>query len=123
MGETQKILIVDDDMKTVEILSMILRKAGYDVIYSLDAYQGVAKAHKEQPDLIILDLMMPAGGGMNALNSLKLSINTNQIPILVLTGIQDDSYREEAFDKGVKGYLEKPYDTDELLSVIDKIIG
>ncbi len=123
MAERKKILIVDDDMKTIEVLTRILQGAGYAVRGSLDSYQGVATAHKEQPDLIILDLMMPAGGGMNVLNSLKLSTNTNLIPILVLTGIQDESYREEVFSKGVNEYLEKPYDSDELLAVIEKIIG
>ncbi len=123
MTNGKKILIVDDDFKTVEVLGMILRRAGYSVVSSFDAYQAVAKAHKEQPDLIVLDLMMPAGGGMNALNSLKLSTNTNHIPVVILTGIQDANARQQVLDKGAKVYLEKPYDADHLLEVLEKIIG
>ncbi len=75
------------------------------------------------PDLIILDLMLPGGGGLGVLVRLKMSVLTNDIPVLVLTGMQDPDYKEKVLEKGVDAYLQKPYDPVELLTEIKRLIG
>jgi DNA-binding response OmpR family regulator len=90
---------------------------------ALDAYQGIALIHKENPDLIILDLMLPAGGGKFVLENIRFSRQSRYIPIIVLTGITDPEYKKKILEEGVDAYLEKPYDPDILIKTIRDILN
>ena len=80
-------------------------------------------AHKEKPDLIMLDLNMPAGGGLGTLEHLKMSTNTKFIPIIVLTGSEDPELKKKVLDKGIEQYIQKPYEPDELIGTINSLIS
>ena len=84
MGQKKKILIVDDERDIVKVLVIRLESSGYEVISAFDGAQGVFMAHKEQPDLIILDIRMPAGDGFSVAERLKRSTHTWTIPIIFL---------------------------------------
>jgi DNA-binding response OmpR family regulator len=86
MGQKKKILVVDDERDIVKVLVIRLQSSGYEVITAFDGAQGVFMAHKEKPDLVILDIRMPAGDGFSVAERLKRSSHTWTIPIIFLTG-------------------------------------
>ena len=118
----EKILIIEDDLDLSKVLAMRLTKAGFEVMTSPDAMFGVKEAHQFKPNLIILDLMLPAGGGIAVLERLKLSVNTNQIPVFILTGSGDENLKQKALDLGAQKLASKPYEFDQFLAEIKTII-
>ncbi|MFQ5867777.1 MAG: response regulator transcription factor [bacterium] len=120
--DKKKILIIEDEQDVAKLLVARLKSADYESVVASDGYQGVEFAHKENPDLIILDLMLPAGDGLTVLKNIRLSGHTREIPIVVLTGIKDEKYKKKVIDKGVEAYLEKPYEPDTLITTIQNIL-
>ena len=124
MGPSKKILIIEDEKDTAALLSKRLKAAGYEILITPDVTFGISESHQFKPDLIILDLMLPGGGGLAVLNNLKISIFTEHIPILVLTGLQDEDVKKKVLlASSVKAYLQKPYKAEELLGEIKGILG
>jgi DNA-binding response OmpR family regulator len=122
MGEKKKILIVDDERDIVKALMIRLQRAGYDVVTAFDGAQGVFMAHKENPDLIILDIRMPAGNGFSVAERLKRSDHTLTIPVIFLTGSPETNAEEKARAVGARFYIKKPYDPEELLDAIKRAL-
>ena len=96
MGQKKKILIVDDERDIVKALMIRLQGAGYEVVTAFDGAQGIFVAHKEKPDLILLDIRMPAGNGFSVAEKLKHSVNTLSIPVIFLTGSPERNAEERA---------------------------
>jgi DNA-binding response OmpR family regulator len=119
----KKILIVEDEADAARVLVKRLETNGFNVVVAVDAYQGTAFINNENPDLIILDLMLPAGGGLSVLKNIKARPKVAYTPIIILTGMKDDNIKKEVIDSGVDAYLEKPYDADILISTINKILS
>jgi len=122
MGQKKKILIVDDERDIVKGLMIRLKGTGYDVVTAFDGAQGVFMAHKEKPDLIILDIRMPAGNGFSVAQRLKRSIHTFTIPVIFLTGSPEKNAEEKAMALGARFYIKKPYDPEELLDAIKRAL-
>jgi DNA-binding response OmpR family regulator len=122
MGQKKKILIVDDERDIVKGLMIRLQGAGYEVVTAFDGAQGVFMAHKEKPDLIILDIRMPAGDGFSVAQRLKRSIHTFTIPVIFLTGSPEKNAEEKAMALGARFYVKKPYDPEELLDAIKRAL-
>jgi len=118
----KKILIVDDEPKIIQLLSTRLKARGYDVIAAYDTVQAVKMAHDGKPDLIILDIRMPAGGGMAAFNNLKMSANTMNIPIIFLTADQSDETKKKALEMGAEDFITKPFDGELLVKKVKDIL-
>ena len=122
MGEKKRILIVDDERDIVKALMIRLQGAGYEVVTAFDGAQGVFMAHKEKPDLIILDIRMPAGNGFSVAQRLKRSMHTFTIPVIFLTGSPEKNAEEKAMALGARFYIKKPYDPEELLDAIKRAL-
>ena len=122
MGQKKKILIVDDERDIVKGLMIRLQGAGYNIVTAFDGAQGVFMAHKEKPDLIILDIRMPAGNGFSVAQRLKRSIHTFTIPVIFLTGSPEKNAEEKAMALGARFYIKKPYDPEELLDAIKRAL-
>jgi DNA-binding response OmpR family regulator len=122
MGQKKKILIVDDERDIVKALMIRLQGAGYEVVTAFDGAQGVFMAHKEKPDLIILDIRMPAGNGFSVAQRLKRSTHTFTIPVIFLTGSPETNAEEKARALGARFYIKKPYDPEELLDAIRRAL-
>src|SRR4030042_3467341 len=105
MEQKKKILIVDDERDIIKALTIRLRGAGYEVVTAFDGAQGIFTAHKENPDLIILDIRMPAGNGFSVAEKLKESVNTLAIPVIFLTGSPGKNSREKAMVLGARFYV------------------
>jgi DNA-binding response OmpR family regulator len=118
----KKILIVDDERDIVKALMIRLQASGYDVVGAFDGAQGIFMAHKEKPDLIILDIRMPAGDGFSVAEKLKQSNLTDPIPIIFLTGSPERNAEGKAMELGARFYIKKPYDPEELLDAVKRAI-
>ncbi|NNE09141.1 MAG: response regulator [Gemmatimonadetes bacterium] len=119
----KKILIVEDDKAIAMTLGTRVRAAGYTVINAFDAIGGVSMAQRETPDLILLDLMMPAGGGLRVAERVRALPKTSSTPIIFLTASKDPAMRDEAMTHSPVAFLEKPYDAAELLTHIQDALG
>jgi DNA-binding response OmpR family regulator len=118
----KKILVVDDERDVVKAVTIRLQTAGYEVVSAYDGAQGVFAVHKEMPDLIILDIRMPAGDGFSIAQKLKESAQTSHIPILFLTGSPERSAEQKAEKVGGRFYIKKPYDPEELLDAVRRAL-
>jgi DNA-binding response OmpR family regulator len=113
-----KILIVDDDPDLRRALKIRLRANHYDTMQASDGYSAIAVAQKQQPNLIILDLGLPAGDGFAVLERLRDSDALSNIPVIVLTARDPQSNKERTLQAGARAFFQKPADNDELLDVI-----
>lgn len=118
----KKVLVIEDDRVYQRIVAKTLSGSDYKVIRAEDACQGYQFALDHHPSVIILDLKLPAGDGLTILKRMRNNVATRKIPIIVLTGIQDEEYKSQVIDEGVDAFLEKPVEEKELLSTIEGIL-
>jgi CheY-like chemotaxis protein len=119
----RKILIVDDDPDIRQGMHVRLVHSGYDTCFAADALSGVAAADKEEPDLIVLDLGLPAGDGFLLIERLKMHPVLCLVPIIVVSARDARANRERAVKAGATAYLQKPVDNGEFLAVIRQALG
>jgi two-component system KDP operon response regulator KdpE len=114
----QRILVVDDDPDLVRALRLRLRANNYDITTASDGYSAVASAQKERPDLIVLDLGLPAGDGFVVLDRLQNIDALAGVPVIVLSARDPQGNEERALKAGATAFFQKPADNEELLNVI-----
>ena len=122
MGE-KKILIVDDDADVRLGLRARLTANHYHVLLASDGMSGIAEARKHLPDLVILDLGLPAGDGFSVLERLKVNQSLSSIPVIVLSARDPVGNSERALKAGASMFLQKPMKNDNLLSVIRMVLN
>jgi len=118
----EKILIVDDEKDWLRMLSMRLQHEGYQVEAAFDAIQAVRQTIDLKPDLVLLDIIMPAGSGVRVLENLRENLKTFNIPVIVVTGVSDKQTKEAAEKLGISGYFIKPVDMDKLIEELKKVL-
>ncbi len=121
------ILIIDDQPSEVKMVKMALEQANYNVIYAYNGKEGIEKAAREKPDLIVLDIMMPEKDGFIACGELKKGSETSTIPIIVLTSIESSSLifpdMESAADSPhADEYIDKPVDPNFLIKRVERLL-
>jgi len=114
---------VDDEKDWVQLLAMRLLSEGYEIDYAFDALYAVTKAVKLKPDLLLLDIMMPAGGGINALKNIRRNVKTFALPIIIVTARSDEEIKEATEKLGISGFFVKSEDINELLKRINEVLG
>ena len=119
----EKVLIVEDDLDLLRGLNVRLRANGYSVVAATDGISAISVARKEEPDVIILDLGLPAGDGFSVMERLKSLIPLAHIPVIVITGRDPLGNLERALTAGAQAFLQKPVDNDVLLEAIRKALG
>lgn len=117
MSIRNKILAIDDEIKILKILQNILSE-DYDVIVANNGEEGVALAQAERPDLILVDRIMPIMNGIATTQFVRNCMITKNIPIIMVTALNDSSDRATAFKAGVDDFVSKPFHPDELLARI-----
>jgi DNA-binding response OmpR family regulator len=115
----KKILVIEDDKFLRELISQKLVKEGYDVIEAVDGEKGLEKAGKENPDLVLLDLILPGMNGFEVLSRIKNEAALSQIPVIILSNLGQRDDIEKALEIGAADYLIKAHFTPE--EIIDKI--
>ncbi|MBI3151032.1 MAG: response regulator [Chloroflexi bacterium] len=114
-----RILIVEDNMDTYELVRFILEKNGYITFLAMNGRDGVNAASKQMPDLIIMDLAMPEMDGWTATRIIKNDAKTSAIPLIALTAHALPGDRQRAMDSGCDEYITKPMDLLELVESVD----
>jgi CheY-like chemotaxis protein len=115
-----KILIVEDDPDQAAAMGVHLEGRGYTVITASDTGTAIPSAARERPDVILLDLGLPGGGGMTVLARLKSMLETARTPVIVISGSGLDP--DWVFASGATGYFEKPADPEAVIKAIEKIL-
>jgi len=118
----KKVLIVDDAATIVMMEQMILGKT-YEVVTARNGLEAVEKAVAEQPDLILLDVMMPMQGGIETCRQLRTKAETSTIPIIMVSTRSEIESVEASYESGCSGYVTKPINSHELLSKVKSFIG
>lgn len=118
----KKILIIEDEPLVAKALSIRLKSAGYSASIAYDAATGLMQAKKIQPDMVLLDINLPAGDGFMVAERIYEQLPI-LIPIIFITASKDSELLQKAKDIGAAGYFEKPYDAKELLGAIEEILN
>jgi DNA-binding response OmpR family regulator len=117
-----KLLIVDDEAATVDMLSTYLSMNGHETVGAYSGEEGLDSVHSEQPDLLILDLMMPDLEGFEVCKRLRASGDYATLPILIISARVDQSSIDRAMGLGADSYLTKPIDLSKLISEITRLL-
>lgn len=118
----KRILLVDDERDLVTTVTFRLEASGYEVIPAYDGQEGLEKAKKEKPDLIILDLMLPKMDGYKVCGLLKADARYNKIPIIMFTARAQETDIEMGKETGAEAYITKPFEPQVLLSKIEELL-
>ena len=125
-----KVLVVDDEPDAVEFVRAVMEEAGYQVVTASDGVEGLEKAAKEKPDLVLLDVQMPRKDGFVAFTEMRQDPQLKAIPVVMLTGVGERTgIRFSAEDMGdylgeePDAYVEKPVDPEVLQETVRKLLG
>ena len=121
--DKKKILLIDDDQDLALGLKVRLRANNYTTVFATDAVSAISQAVKETPDLILLDLGLPAGDGFVVMERLDNIESLSSVPVIVMSARDPQGHRDRALGAGAKAYIQKPVDNDELLATIGKVLG
>ena len=119
---SKRILLVDDDNEIVESLRYALESQGYQILVARDGNQGLAMAEREDPDLLILDMMMPKRSGFLVLEKLR---RTRPVPMRVIMITANEGSRHKAYAEmlGVDDYVRKPFPMDRLIQSVNRLLA
>jgi len=117
----KKILAVDDERHIVRLVQVNLERQGYEVVTAFDGKEALEKVESENPDLIVLDVMMPYMDGFEVLQNLKKNQSTRDIPVIMLTAKAQDADVFRGWQSGVDCYLTKPFNPMELIAFVRRI--
>jgi len=118
-----KVLVVDDEIYILHILDFSLNAEGYEVITAEDGEQAIEKAQKEQPDLVVLDVMMPKIDGYEACRKMKQDPKMKDVPVILLTAKGRDIDRKLGLEVGADDYITKPFSPNKLIEKIGSFLG
>jgi CheY-like chemotaxis protein len=119
----ERILVVDDDRTVLTYLKAILGREGYRVFTALDALQGPMVARQAQPDLVVLDLAMPGGGGTAVLDRLRRLQGTMQVPVVVYSGLSRERVEELVPADPDVLFVQKPGKPDDVLAAVRSLLS
>jgi DNA-binding response OmpR family regulator len=117
-----KILAVDDENDVLLIVKTTLESEGYDVVSASDGETALEIAMEQKPDVIMLDIMMPGMDGFEVLEHLKENDETAEIPVIMLTGVEDKSKIQKAILSGIQYYIIKPFDVKEVVEKLRVVL-
>src|SRR5919205_3597087 len=115
----RKVLVVDDDKKTAELIRLYLERDGYRVLAAHDGYEALEMARHRQPDLIVLDLMLPAVDGLDVCRILRAE---SKVPIIMLTARTTEDDKLLGLDLGADDYVTKPFSPREVVARVRAVL-
>lgn len=119
---SKRILLVDDDQEIVESMKTVLESRGYQILVARDGNQGLAMAEAEEPDLVVLDMMMPKRSGFLVLEKLRRS-RPDPMRVIMITANEGSRHKAYAEMLGVDDYIRKPFAMDRLLDSVDRLLS
>lgn len=118
MKEKFRILVVDDDVDLVKTLRARLEFEGFETFAAFEGIRAIEMTRKKKPHLILLDLRMPAGTGQSVLKTLREHTETEKIPVIIITALDDPRLEMETKEAGADAFFRKPYSIESLLEKI-----
>lgn len=119
MEKKKKILFIEDERHFQEMLDVIFKAEGFETISAYDGVDGVRMAEEEKPDIILSDLVLPKKDGFNVINELKNNPNISNIPVIILTNLEESQNIEKVISSGAKMYLVKAnYTLDDIVTKV-----
>jgi DNA-binding response OmpR family regulator len=119
----EKILIVEDDQDTRQLLKIRLGAQGYETAFAADAMTALRVAREERPDLVLLDMGLPGGDGVVVMERLKTFPALEHIPVIVISARERGVTEARAAEAGARAYFQKPIDMDALLATVRETLG
>ncbi len=119
---TKRILLVDDDPEIIESMQAVLESRGYEILVARDGNQGLVLAEAQNPDLVVLDMMMPKRSGFLVLEKLRRS-RPNPMRVIMITANEGSRHKAYAEMLGVDDYIRKPFAMDRLLESVDRLLS
>ena len=117
------LLVADDDEDVLMLVQLRLSRSGYEVVVARDGEEALRLAREKQPDLAVLDWMMPKASGLEVLRALRADEETSSIPVLMLTARASASDIEQGLAAGADDYIAKPFSPQELASRVQSILS
>lgn len=117
------VLVVDDELDSLELIGFILKRANYRTILTSDSQGALSLIEKESPDLVILDLLMPVLSGLELCKAIKQNPILQKIPVLFLSAMVAEREIEAGFRAGAVGFIFKPYESEQILKKISEILA
>ena len=121
-GNRYKVTVIDDEKEIVEIVKYLLESRDFDVSFAYGGYSGLEVIKKEIPDLIILDIMMHDLDGRDVIKELRKDVKTENIPVIFLTGRDEDFEVEYGMELGAADYVVKPYKSRDFLKKVQNVL-
>lgn len=118
---SKKILVVDDNKANRELLKLVLKNSGYDVIEAEDGKEGIRSAKETLPDVIFMDIQLPVMDGVQAAKIIRADPLTGNIPIIAFTSYAMKGDKEKLLAMGFEGYIAKPIKVDEIQDLLSKL--
>ncbi len=119
----KKILVIDDDPRVVAVLSARLQRMGYQIASADCAISGIAVARREQPDLVVLDLSLPAGDGFVIMSRMRQLAGLAKLPIIVLSGSAEPADKQRALQTGAHAFVQKASGGQEFVGAVRSALG
>ena len=123
MANKKRILVVEDEAELVKAMEIRLKQSDYEILVAYNGQEGLEKARKEKPDLIVLDLMLSKMDGYKVCGLLKSDTRYSKIPIIMFTARAQESDKKMGEEVGADAYITKPFDYQVILSKIKELIG
>jgi DNA-binding response OmpR family regulator len=119
----ERVLLIEDEPNIAEAIRFILGRNGWEVFVQTDGRDGLAAVARLQPDLVILDLMLPGMGGMEVLQNLRMDPATRNLPVMMLTAKGQGRDRDAATRAGVSAFMTKPFANADMVSAVRALLG
>ena len=123
MPVSKKILVIDDEKDFLSLIKDALEMRGFEVIAAGNAVEAGMELAGKLPEMILMDIKMPGIDGLQACEAIRRNPATKDIPIIVISGLSDESYKKQARKLGITEYFVKPVDLEKLIGKIEKILG
>lgn len=115
------VLVIDDNLDATEVLALLIEVEGFSTATARTLAEGHAQLARQRPDLVILDLKLPDGSGLDLLAALKADPATASVQVVLLSGLINDQVREEAQRLGAAAFLSKPLEHEQLVAILDSV--
>lgn len=119
----KKILIADDEPDVVQLVAMLLKPEGYELVTAETGEDAIEQVQEQRPDLVLLDILMPGGHGFSVLKSIRENPELRATKVMILSSKSYAEDRRRALDAGADAYMTKPFDADALLNTVKGLLG
>ncbi len=123
MTMPQTILIAEDNEDTLFLLAIQLRRGGYTVVEAWDGIEALDRLKENQPDLLLLDLMMPGPSGFEVLEQIQTDAELLKVPVIIFSALTEIDVIKQCIELGARDYVTKPYTSDDLLKKISSVLA